>query len=130
MKPMVGLALLAAGLGLWAGFRAAQSASEPTLIQAGVASLIAGNLIFMTWVWYRARPGSGDAMVLPGLVVLSVAMLVGLVPRLLWPGHDRIQIGGSVVSVALTSIVVVTTVRRNRQLRTKARSFDGTSRPA
>ena len=128
MKRMALLVLLAAGLGVWAGFRGAHSASDATLILSGLALFVAGNLIFMAWVWYRARPGSGDAMVLPGLVLLSVAMLTGLVPRLLWPGHVEMQIGAAVVSAALTVVVVVMHVRRIRQFRGKGRSLGEASR--
>jgi uncharacterized protein (TIGR03382 family) len=66
------------------------------------------------WLWYRAPAGSGDAMVAPTLVMLSTAMLLGAVPRVLWPDSGAVRYGGTAASIALLLAVVVVQVRRRR----------------
>lgn len=114
-------AVVAAALGFWAGVSAWQSAGVGTNILAGVAILIGGNLLFCLWVWRRAPPGSGDAMVLPTLVVLSASMLLGILPRLFWPAAEGLQIAGSIANVAIVTVLVVRQARNRRRLRRAAR---------
>ena len=116
MNWMIWVLVLVAALGVWGGFRAWPSPSVGMTIQAAVAILISGNLLFMTWLWRRARPGSGDAVALPSLILLSVSMLIGLIPRLVWPAYEELQITASAVSVVFTTFVVIAMFRRNRRL--------------
>lgn len=115
MKRMIWFVVLVAVLGVCAGAWAGRS-PVGMAIHAGVAIVVGGNLLFMTWLWRRARPGSGDALFLPGLILVQVAMLVGFVPRLIWPAHEGLQTGASVVSCVFMIAVVVWTRRRNRRL--------------
>jgi FtsH-binding integral membrane protein len=118
MNRMLGLAaVVAAVLGFWAGVSAWQQAGVGTNILAGVAILIGGNLLLCVWLWRRAQPGSGDAMVLPTVVVLSAAMLLGILPRLFWPAAEGLQIAGSIASVLVMTVVVVIQIRNRRRLR-------------
>jgi hypothetical protein len=119
MKRINWFAVLLALLGVWVGFRAGSSPSLAMAIQAAVAIVVGGNLLLMLWLWRRARPDSGEAAVLPGMLLLSVSMLVGLVPRL-WPASEGLQIGASVVSVVLV-VISVAWMRR----RTSAKIADG-----
>ena len=70
------------------------------------------NLLFMGWYWYRARPGSQGRLLMPQLMLLSVAMLVGILPRVLWPSAERVKIAGSTVSIILTIAAMIVGVRR------------------
>ena len=109
-------AVAAAVLGFWGGFRAWQSAGIGTNILSGAAILAACNLLLAIWVWYRARPGSGDAMVLPTSVVLAASMLVGILPRLFWPAAEGLQIAGSIASIVVVTVSIVIQMRNRRRL--------------
>jgi len=117
MNRVLGVAIVAAALGFWGGVRAWQSASVSGNIQAALAIVIGGNLILCLWVWYRARPGSGDAIVMPVITLLSAAMLVGILPRVFWPAAEGIHIAGSIASLIVTTVVLIMQIRRRRSLR-------------
>jgi hypothetical protein len=121
MKRVLGWAVVVAALGLavgiWGGIQAHQSASLSAKIEAGLAIVIGCNLLLCLWLWYRARPGSGDAMVVPVIALLSASMLVGILPRVLWPADEGIRIAGSITSIVATTAVVIIQLRRSRRLR-------------
>lgn len=73
---------------------------------------IACSMVLAAWAWYRARPGSGERNLLPMLLLLSISMLVGLLPRVLWPDAARVKIGGSIASIVLTVIATLIGARR------------------
>jgi hypothetical protein len=114
MNRVLGVAIVTAALGVWGGVRAWQSASVSWNIQAALAIVIGGNLILCLWVWYRARPGSGDAMVIPVIALLSAAMLVGILPRVFWPAAEGIHIAGSIASLVVPTVVLIMQIRRRR----------------
>jgi hypothetical protein len=108
MKQIAWLTGPLAFVGIWAGLRGWEmSASTSAGLQAVAAVLIGVNLASMTWMLRRARPASGDFSALPPLVLLSTSMLVGLVPRLLWPDHDGLEIGTAIASIVMTIVAVV-----------------------
>jgi hypothetical protein len=117
MKLMLGVAAVAGAIGVWAGFNAWQSAAVTTTVYAGLAVLAGGNLFFCSWLRWRAQPGSGDAMVLPTLILLSAAMLIGILPRLLWPAAEVLHIAGSVTSALIATSAAVVQIRKRRRLR-------------
>ena len=121
MKPVLGWAVVVAALGLalgiWGGIQAYESASLSSKTEAGLAIVIGCNLLFCLWLWYRARPGSGDAMAVPIIALLSAAMLVGILPRVFWPADEGIHIAGSIASIIATTAVVIILLRRRRRLR-------------
>ena len=121
MKRILGFAMAAFALGVWGGFRAWQSASVMVTFQAGLAFVIACNLLLCLWLWYRARPGSGDAMVLPSVALLSGSMLVGILPRLLWPDARGLQLAGLIASVIVPTVVLIIQIRRAGRFRRNAR---------
>ena len=117
MKPILGLTAVVGALGVWAGFQAWRSAAVMTNVPAGLAIVIGANLLFSLWLWRRAQPGSGDAVVLPAVVGLSVSVLVGILPRLFWPAAEGLHIAGSVASLLLVTVLLVTQIRRRRKVR-------------
>jgi hypothetical protein len=122
MQRILGLtAVFAAAVGVWAGVSAWQSASVMENVQAGLAIAIGVNLLFCLSLWYRAQRGSGDAMVLPTLVLLSASMLLGILPRLFWPAAEGLHIAGSIASILVTAVLVIMQIRRLRRLRRTAR---------
>ena len=114
MRTTLGLAAVFA-IGLWAGVSAYGSASLMANIQIGFAIWFGFNLIFSLWLWYRAEPGSGDAMVAPTIVLLSTSMLIGILPRVLWPAGEPLHMAGSVVSVVVPTVLVIMQIRRRRK---------------
>ena len=104
-------------LGIGAGFAAWPSTSVMTTVRAGAAILFAGNLILCLVLWARAEPGSGDAMVLPTLVLISASMLLGIVPRLLWPAASTLHIAASVASVSVLAVVAIRQIHSRRRSR-------------
>ncbi len=121
MKRILGFAIAAFALGVWGGMRARQSAAGMVTFQAGLAFVIACNLLLCLWLLYRARPGSGDAMVLPSVALLSASMLVGILPRLLWPDLKGLQHAGTIVSIIVPTVLLTMQIRHWRRLRRNAR---------
>jgi hypothetical protein len=111
------LVVVAAALGLWAGVSAWPSASLMANVEAGLVVFVGANLLLSLWLWHRAQPGSGDAMVLPTVVLLSVSMLLGILPRVFWPAAERLQHAGSIGSLVVLTVLVVAQVRRWRKVR-------------
>ncbi len=112
MKRVLVVAAVALALGVWGGVRAWQSASVAVNSQAVLAIVIGGNLLLCLCVWYRARPLSGVAEMMPVIVLLMVAMLVGILPKLFWPAAEGIHMAGSIARMILTMGVIVTQIRR------------------
>ena len=80
--------------------------------KAVLAIVIGGNLVLCLWVWYRARPAMGAVKAMPLVALLSVAVLLGILPRLFWPAAEGIQIAGSIASLIVTTGVSVVQIRR------------------
>ena len=102
--------------GVWGGVQAWSAPSFWMRIQAAAAILASVNLLFLTWFWSRARPGSSEALFFPGMILLSVAMLINVVPSLLWPTREALAMGASAVCIILTAIAIVLVLRGNRRL--------------
>lgn len=86
-----------------------------TGVYTGLAVFFAANLFFTVWVWLRARPDSGDRLVLPAVILGLIPMLVGVLPIALWPNSERIQMAGSIASIILTIPVFVIGLRMIRR---------------
>ena len=112
---MIWVVVALGAIGIGAGVYSWNSPPVWRTLQAVSAIIIGGNLLFMAWLWSRAKPGSGDAIFLPGSILLSVSMLVGIVPRIFWP-YETVLIVSSFASMAMTGLVVVSMLRRSRRL--------------
>lgn len=111
-----------AALGFWGGVRAYHSPSLFAQFQTGLATVIGCNLLLCVWLWFRARPGSGDSMVLPTAVLLSASLLIGILPRLFWPSAEGLHLAGSIASVIVPAGLLVIQHRRRRRLRQSGQS--------
>ena len=118
MTRILWFAIAAFILGVWGGFRGWQSAS---VMLAGLAFVIACNLLLCLWLLYRARPGSGDAMVLPTVALLSGSMLVGILPRLFWPEAEGLHLAGTIASAIVPTVLLTIQIRDRRRLRRNTR---------
>ena len=114
MKWTLVLTAAAFVLGAWGGFRAFGSASLESQFLTGMALFIGCHLLFGSWVWYRAKPDSGDRMVLPVMMLSSVVMLSNILPRLFWPAAERVHVAIGILSVALSAGVLIVQYRRRR----------------
>jgi hypothetical protein len=63
-------------------------------------------------MWRQLRRDGGDTSVLVPMFTICISMLIGVLPGLLWAGNEPLQIAGSVVSIVLTSIAMVISMRR------------------
>ena len=124
MKRVLSVAVVALAIGVWAGIRAWPSASVAVNKDTVIAIVLGGNLVLCLWVWYWARPRAGAVKAMPFVALLTVAMLLGILPKLFWPAADGIHIAGTVASlIVMTGISVmqirriVTEIRRRRSLR-------------
>ena len=111
---MIMLAAVAGAVGVWAGFRAWPSATNATAVHAGVAILLGANVIFGGVTWWRAKPGSGDAMVLPAILVPSAVMLIGILPRLFWPSAKGLHATASLITALIVIVMLAVQLRRRR----------------
>ena len=80
--------------------------------QAVLAIVLGANLCLCLWVWYWARPASGAVKAMPVVSLLTVAMLLGILPKVLWPAAEDIHIAGSIASLIVTTGVSVLQIRR------------------
>jgi hypothetical protein len=103
-------------IGVWAGVSAYGAPSVLATIEAALAVLLSGHLLFCLWLWRRAEPGSGDAMIAPTLVLVPVPMLLLILPRVLWPTAESVHIAGPALSVIVAAGILVTQLRRRRRL--------------
>jgi hypothetical protein len=122
MKRVLGVAAvvslgLAAGVFAWRG-----PATVTARIQTALAALLAGSFLLSLWAWHRARPGSGDAMVMPTVVLGSAANLAWILPRVLLPDNARAQIAGTIVSAAGLIVAFVLVIRQRRSARRASRN--------
>ena len=117
MRRILPGALVAGAFGVWAGVNGLESGPVATRVHGVLAVLVGGNLLFCAWVLRKAKPGSGEAIALPPLMLGMGALLIGILPRLFWPSEEGIHLAGSLASAALMTIVVVVQIRHRRKLR-------------
>lgn len=116
-RRVVAVGVAAMALGVWAGVRAGDSTALADAVEAGLAVTFGCILLLALWLWYRAAPGSGDAMVTPGLAVSSGAILVGLLPRIFWPNASWLHLAAWSVSISAMLVMLTVQIRRRRRLR-------------
>ena len=78
-----------------------------------VAVLLAvASLVLFLWAWYRGR--SHSASPIPALwpALVPIAILVGTVPALLWPGATQIATTASILSIVLSVVAIVIATRQ------------------
>ena len=98
--------------------------------QAVLAIVLGGNLILCLCLWYWARPASGAVKAMPLFALLTVAMLLGILPKLVWPAAEGLHMAGSIASMILTTGVIVMQIRRIVILIRNRRSLHRGARPA
>jgi len=114
-KRTIQLAVLVAALAFCGGVLAYGHRSAAWFIQAALAIAFAGNLAFSLWLWRRAPPDSGDAMVLPTTTMASASMLCGLLPRVLWPEVGYAHVAGWAVGLFLATLMWIRRILDRRR---------------
>ena len=88
-----------------------------------LALFVGANLALSVGLWIRARPDSGDRWALPPVMLVSIAMLIGILPKVVLPDAQGLQIAASIASIVLASVATIISVRRIRGgLRQRRRS--------
>lgn len=111
MRRLGWLVAIAVGLGLWAGLRVGNPDGEA--FRLTIVLLAAASLLTTAAVWLRVPLGSFQRAALRLNGEVSVAMLVGELPRLFWPAATAVHLWAGLVSLGLLGFVVY----RSRQLR-------------
>ena len=83
-----------------------------TDLRVASALLAAASLVVFLWARYRAQSRSDKQVPSLALLLVPVAILVGTLPRLLWPDARQIQNTASIVSMLLAALAVVVMVRQ------------------
>jgi len=74
--------------------------------------LVSISLLVQGLWWRQVRRAGGDMSVIVPVFAISVAMLIGVLPGLLWPTRETVQIVGSAVSILVTTVAMVVSMRR------------------
>lgn len=130
MKRVLGVAVVALAIGVWGGVRAWPPASVAFTKDAVIAIVLGGNLVLCLWVWEWARPRGGAVKAMPLVALLTVAMLLGILPKLFWPAADGIDLAGTIASLTVTTGVSVMQIRRIVIQLRQRRSLGRGARPA
>jgi hypothetical protein len=112
MRRVLAVAAVALALGVWGGVRAWQSGSGAVSKDAVIAIVLGANLVLCLGVWYWARPRSAALGVMKVVTLLTVAMLLGILPRLFWPAAERLHVAGTIASLIVTTGIAFTQIRR------------------
>lgn len=108
--------VVAVGVALGAGVYMGKGAIPSHVVPTGLAILTGANLLLCVFLWARAKPGSGDAMFLPGFILMLALVLLGNVPPLLWPAAERTNTALQIVSiVAMAALLLRDVIRRRRR---------------
>jgi hypothetical protein len=83
-------------------------------ILAGFAIVLGANTLFSLWLWFRAAPRSGDAIVAPTLAVLSATLFVPLLLKAFWPEAGTPHLVASLGSAAIVWTLVWRQWRQRR----------------
>ena len=74
------------------------------------------SVLFLV-AWWRARPGSSEAIFGPAVLVQVTAMFVGMLPQLFAPKLETVRNAGSVASIVLTVVAFIIYRRRLRAIK-------------
>lgn len=116
MKPIHLAALAFLAIGIWAGVTFGGSTTVSAWIHGGLAVFFSANLLLLSWVWWRAKAGSADALAMPPVVLLVAATLLSTLPRLLWPSNEASHLAGSMTSGVVLVFAAVVLIRNRRRL--------------
>ena len=83
-----------------------------TTLKIVAVVLVGISLLAQGWMWRQLRRDGGDTSALVPLFTVCISMLIGVLPGLIWPANEQIQIVASVVSIVLSAGAMVLSMRR------------------
>ena len=116
MKRVFGVAAVGLAAGIWAGLRFhPSSASVVSPFEIGLLIVISGTLVLGLWAWTRAPRESGDAGVMP-MIVLGLVLQIGiLLPHVVWPDAKNPRMAGLLASTVASMLLLAVQIRRHRR---------------
>ena len=115
MKTIIAITVVGFACGVWAGMNAGASTSALSRFDLNIVIASGALCLLLLVVAFRAKPGSGDSMVAPGMALVAASQLVSHLPPLLWPTSDGLRMAGSAVGIIVPVTLLVLQFRRRRQ---------------
>jgi peptidoglycan/LPS O-acetylase OafA/YrhL len=116
MKPLALIYLVfvaAMAFGIALGLSGWQSASLMAKVDVAVAVFFGGMLLFIWWRWSRTNPNSPDQKFMSTMMMLSASLLLGAMPRIVWPEGGWPRTAASLLALGST-VVFLIQLRRQR----------------
>jgi ABC-type amino acid transport system permease subunit len=120
MKPLVlisAVCIVAMVLGVAAGLSAWQSASLMAKVDVAIAVLFGGMLLFSMWHWNLAKPDSRDRQFLSTMMMVSAVLLLGAMPRVVWPEGGWPRTAASILALCASLGMLIWLLRARRRQR-------------
>jgi hypothetical protein len=118
MKAIWIVSALAMSLGLAMGLRGWASAAISMKVDLVIAVYFFGMLLVCLWNWNRAAPDSPDRRFMSTMMMLSAALLLGAMPRVLWPEGGWPRMAGSTLALCATIGILIRLLRQRRRHQT------------
>lgn len=120
MKPLVlgsVVVVIAMALGIAAGLNVWQSSSLMAKVDVAIAALFGGLLLVSMWGWYHATPDSPDRKSLSTMMMVYAALLLGAMPRIIWPDGGWPRTAASILALCATTGILIWLLRSRRRRR-------------
>jgi ABC-type glucose/galactose transport system permease subunit len=120
MKPLVLVSVVfvvAMALGVAAGLSVWQSTSLMAKVDVAIAVLFGGLLLTSMWGWYHATSDSPDRKVLSTMMMVYAALLLGLMPRIVWPDGGWKRTAASILALCASTGILIWQLRERRRRR-------------
>lgn len=119
MKPHVLIFIVfgaAMAFGIALGLSGWQSASVMEKFDLAVVVFFGGLLLFSTWHWNRATRDSPDRRFLSTMTLLSASLLLGAMPRVVWPDGGWLRTAASLLALCASTGILIWLLRQRRKL--------------
>lgn len=117
MKFLVIVFVVAMAFGTALGLSGWQSASVVAKVDLAIAVFFGGLLLFSTWHWNRTKPDSPDRKLMSTLTMLSAALLLGAMPRVVWPDGGWSRTAASILALCASTGILIWLLRERRRQR-------------
>lgn len=120
MRPLVLIFVVfvvAMAFGIALGLSGWQSASVMAKVDVALAVFFGGLLLFSLWHWNRAKPDSPDRKLMSTIMMPSAALLLGAMPRIVWPDGGWPRTVASILALCAMIGVLIWQWRQRRAQR-------------
>jgi hypothetical protein len=118
MNPLVLIFIVfvvAMTFGIALGVSGWQSASVMEKVDLAVVVFFGGLLLFSTWHWNRATPDSPDRRFMSTMTLLSASLLLGAMPRVVWPDGGWPRTAASILALCASTGILIWLLRQRRK---------------